>query len=170
MSAWLRFTRVISATNIALGYISAGLIVISALILTYEVLMRYYFVRPSSWVIEASVFLLVAATFLAAGLTQLRRGHVNIEILDGVLPDRVNRWRYFAVDLVALLFSLTIAALSWRQFHYTWAAGWHFPTMWAPPMWIPYSLISVGMTLLALQQLIQLVDERIPALFGSPKT
>ncbi len=36
---------------------------------------------------------------------------------------------------------------------------YHSGSTWGPPLWIPYSLMTVGMTLLSMQLLLQVIDE-----------
>lgn len=163
LGVWKKIARVINLCSTAMGYLSAGMIVFSSCILIYEVLMRYYFARPTSWVIETCIFLLVGSTFLAAAFTQMSYGHISIDILAAMLPKRVEVWRALIVDTVTFLFCLFVAAICWRQFGYAWKGGWAYPTMLAPKMWIPYSLMSIGMTLLCIQQLVQLLEQRYQA-------
>lgn len=60
-----------------------------------------------------AVFLLVGATFFSAAYVQSFRGHVGIEALATILPDRVNHFRMIVVDLVSFLFCAFFAWKSW---------------------------------------------------------
>jgi TRAP-type C4-dicarboxylate transport system permease small subunit len=134
---------------------SVALIAASA-ILTFSVVVRYLLQWPTYWQDEAAVFLLVGATFLSTAWIQESRGHVAIEAISGLLPEQVNRWRRPLVDLLSLLFCGFFAWKSWTLLEEAWVEGQLSPSIWAPPMWIPYSTMAVGMTLLALQIALQL--------------
>ena len=101
---------------------------------------------------------------MGAAYTQLLRGHVAITVLDGLLPARVNAWRGLVNDIIAFAFCCVVAAMAWVHWRTAWSEGWTAPTLWAPKMWIPHLFIAIGMTALCVQQLIQIVDERIGAL------
>ena len=128
----------------------------AALVLTGSVLMRYFLKRPTEWQDETSVFLLVGAVFMSGAYVQSYRGHVAIEALTGLLPERVNRARLVAVDVVSLLFNAFFAWKSWTLLREAVTDHQTTSSSWAPPLWIPYSLMATGMTLLALQILLQI--------------
>ena len=102
--AWSWFRAVVQRLSVFLGYVAALLIVASTLTISYEVVWRYVFRRPHDWSLELNIFILVAATFLAAAHTQMKRGHVGIEVLDGLLSPRWNRWRRLLSDVLSLAF------------------------------------------------------------------
>ncbi|OZA84452.1 MAG: TRAP transporter small permease protein, partial [Burkholderiales bacterium 34-67-9] len=43
-----------------------------------------------------------------------------------------------------------------------WAEGQTTSSSWAPPLWIPYSLMAAGMSLLALQIALQVIAKIQP--------
>ncbi len=138
--------------------VSASLALIAAsLILSYSVVARYFFGVPTYWQDEASVFLLVGATFLTAAYVQSRRGHVGIEAVTSLLSARANRIRLVLVDLASFLFCAFFAWKSWSLFHEAWVDGQVSSSTWAPPLWIPYSVMALGMTLLSVQILLQVL-------------
>jgi TRAP-type C4-dicarboxylate transport system permease small subunit len=116
---------------------------------------RYLFKAPTDWQDEASVFMLVGVTFFCGAYVQSLRGHVGIEALAGLLPAGVNRVRLVLVDVVSALFCSFYSWKSWTLFHEAWTEGQTTSSSFAPPLWIPYSLMSVGMTLLAIQLVLQ---------------
>ena len=102
------------------------------------------------------MFLLVGATFLSGAFVQSIRGHVGIEAVAALLSHRADAARRVAVDLLCLGFCTLFAWKSWTLLHEAWAEGQTTASSWAPPLWIPYLLMSLGMTLLAVQLLVHL--------------
>ena len=165
-----RATRRLNHLILVLG----GLALVAAcLVLSYSVLIRYVLHEPTEWQDETAVFLIVGATFLSAAGVQARRGHVAIEALTGLLSPRANRIRLIVADVVSLGFVAFFAWKSWTLLHEAWVDGQISQSTWGPPLWIPYSLMALGMTLLALQFLLQIAEAlaRGPAAagFADPK-
>lgn len=131
-------------------------LLVASCVLTYSVVSRYVMQASTDWQDEAAVFCLVGATFMCGAFVQSLRGHVGIEAVAGLLPQSINRWRVAAVDLMCALFCAFFAWKSWTLFHEAWVDGQTTSSSWAPPLWIPYGLMSAGMTLLSLQLLVQL--------------
>ena len=130
----------------------------SAVILTSSVVTRYFLHASTDWQDEAAVFCLVGATFLCGAYVQDLRGHVGIEALAAILPPAADRVRRALVDLSCLAFCAFFAWKSWTLWHEAWVDKMTSSSSWAPPLAIPYGLMSVGMSLLALQILLQIAS------------
>jgi TRAP-type C4-dicarboxylate transport system permease small subunit len=141
------------------GVMMLGMIALlaSALILTSSVVTRYFLHASTDWQDEASVFCLVGATFLCSAFVQAIRGHVGIEAVSSLLPPRVDRVRIALVDIGCLAFCVFFAWKSCTLLHEAWTEGQTTSSSWAPPLWIPYLLMSLGMILLSVQLAVQVV-------------
>ncbi|SDP31631.1 TRAP transporter small permease [Afipia sp. GAS231] len=128
----------------------------AGLVLSYSVAARYFFNAATYWQDEAAVFLLVGSTFMSAAYVQSKRGHIGIEAIVGLLPPRVNRIRSIVVDVVGFLFCTFFAWKSWTLFHEAWVDGQVSSSTWAPPQWIPYSFMALGMSLMSVQIFLQI--------------
>lgn len=148
-------TAALDKLNRFLMALSMIAVVLTAIVLTYSVVSRYFFHAPTDWQDEASVFMLVGVTFFCTAYVQYHRGHIGIEAVAGLLPRRVNAVRLFCVDLVSTLFCGFFTWKSWLLFHEAWVEGQTTSSTFAPPLWIPYSMMAAGMTLLTLQILLQ---------------
>lgn len=136
-----------------------GLCLVGAcLVLTHSVVVRYLLKEPTEWQDEMAVFLIIGATFLSAAGVQAKRGHVAIEALTGLLPPAVNRVRLLLADIVSLAFCLFFAWKSWSLDHEAWTDGQISQSTWGPPLWIPYTLMAAGMSLLCLQFALQIAE------------
>ena len=142
--------------GLIVGFASIAL-VLAGLVLSYSVAARYFFNAATYWQDEAAVFLLVGSTFMSAAYVQSKRGHIGIEAIVGLLPKRVNQIRSIVVDVVGFLFCTFFAWKSWTLFHEAWVDGQVSPSTWAPPQWIPYSVMALGMSLMSIQLLLQVV-------------
>jgi TRAP-type C4-dicarboxylate transport system permease small subunit len=136
----------------ALATIGAGLV------LTYSIVVRYFLHSSTDWQDEMAVFLLVGATFLSAPYVQSVRGHISIEAVEEFLPPAVKRLRSLISDLVCLAFCAIFDWQCWLLLLEAIDDGRVTDSAWAPPLWIPYSLMTAGVTLLCLRFLLQIVD------------
>jgi TRAP-type C4-dicarboxylate transport system permease small subunit len=146
--------RLINSLLIGSGAVA---LIAASIILSYSVLIRALFRAPTYWQDEAAVFLLVGATFLTCAYVQGERGHVAIEALTSLLSARVNRLRLMGVDILSLLFCSFFAWKSWTLWHEAVVDGQISSSTWGPPLWIPYSLMAAGMSLLCLQLIMQIL-------------
>ena len=147
--------RMLDRVNRVIVIISSMALVAAACVLTYSVASRYFLHFSTDWQDELSVFFIVGAVFMSAAAIQARRGHVAIEAIVGLLPARVNAVRQWLVDVASLVFCGYFAWKSWTLLDEAWGENYHSGSTWGPPLWIPYSLMAVGMTLLGLQLLLQ---------------
>jgi len=128
-------------------------------ILTWEVIGRYFFKIPSDWQDELSIFLLVGATFGSAAWIQARRGHVGIDALQHVLPAAADRLRRFLADLVSLAFCAFFCWRCWVLLLEAIDEGQTTDSAWGPPLWIPYGVMAIGMSVLVAQILLQFLAQ-----------
>jgi TRAP-type C4-dicarboxylate transport system permease small subunit len=148
--------RVWDRLNYIVVVLSSVALVIASGVLTYSVITRYYLHYSTDWQDEFSVFLIVGAVFMSAAAVQMRRGHVGIEAIVVLLPERVNRMRVILVDIASLAFCAYFTWKSWLLLEEAIVDNFHSSSTWGPPLWIPYSLMTVGMALLSVQLLLQI--------------
>jgi TRAP-type C4-dicarboxylate transport system permease small subunit len=154
--------RALVLVNNAIVLLSSIALVIAGFVLTYSVASRYFLHFSTDWQDELSVFLIVGAVFMSSAAIQARRGHVAIEAVVGLLPQRVNRIRQIVVDVASFAFCAFFAWKSWVLLNEAWTENFHSESTWGPPLWIPYSLMTFGMTLLGVQILMQVVTALTP--------
>jgi TRAP-type C4-dicarboxylate transport system permease small subunit len=149
------FSQWLDVLNRILLAISMAAMVLTTLILTYSVVSRYFFKAPTDWQDEVSVFMLVGVTFSCAAYVQSYRGHIGIEVLSSILPPSINAVRLFIVDAISFLFCAFFSWKSWSLVHEAIKDGQTTTSTLAPPLWIPYGMMALGMTLLTVQLLVQ---------------
>jgi TRAP-type C4-dicarboxylate transport system permease small subunit len=149
--------RAMKALNRAVMLPCMLAVLLAAAILTYSVAARYFFKIPTEWQDETAVFLLIGATFFSGAYVQSYRGHVGVEAIASLLSPRINRLRMMLVETISFAFCTFFAWKSWTLFLEALHEGHSSNSTWGPPLWIPYSLMATGMTLLALQLLLEVV-------------
>jgi TRAP-type C4-dicarboxylate transport system permease small subunit len=148
--------RAMRLINRLLIFLCCLALIAAALVLTQSVVVRYLLRETTDWQDETSVMLLVGATFLSAAYVQSVRGHVAIDAVAGLLPPGWELRRRQLVDAVSFAFCAFFAWKSWTLTGEAIAEGTVTASTFAPPLWIPYATMAAGMSLLALQILVQL--------------
>lgn len=151
---------VVGGINAVMALLSGLAIALAGAVLTWEVAGRYFFKIPSDWQDELSTFLLIGATFASAAWVQARRGHVAIDALAAILPPGLDRIRRWLADFLSFVFVTFFAWKSWALLHEALEDGQTTSSAWGPPLWIPYSCMTIGMALLAVQLLLQVLGSR----------
>ncbi len=154
MDAFINTVRTLS--RIA-GVIAALLLAAAVIVVCQQVVMRYILNQSTVWQTEFVTYAIVAATFIGSPYVLLMRGHVNVDLLPLYLPHGARVVLALVVSAAALLFCLVLAWSGYELWHEAWAAGWTASTVWAPPLWIVYLPMAVGLALLALQYVADIV-------------
>lgn len=127
-------------------------------ILAAAVFLRYFLHTPTDWQDEVAVFLLIGMTFLCAGSVQEQRGHIGIDVLVGRLPVPLERLRRLLGDAAALAFCSYFAWKCLALLREAVSEGQTTASAWAPPLAIPYGLMTAGTVLLAANLAVQLLE------------
>jgi TRAP-type C4-dicarboxylate transport system permease small subunit len=151
--------RALAAVNGCILVLGMVALVTASCILTYSVFSRYFLKAATDWQDETAVFCIVGAVFLSGAYVQSLRGHIGISAIASLLPPGGDRVRLLVVDLMTLAFCTFFAWKSWTLWHEAWAEGYTTSSTLAAPLWIPYGLMSVGMTLLVLQVALQCANQ-----------
>ena len=138
-------------------FLSMLALIIASVVLTYSAVVRYFFKIPTDWQDEMAVFLLIGVTFMCGGYVQSLRGHVGIQFLAEFLSPRLNQFRMLLVDIVSFLFCGFFSWKSWSLLLESIHEGQTTSSTWSAPLWVPYGLMTVGMTLLAVRLASQLL-------------
>lgn len=169
MSRVESFLRSIEFVSEQVGRLSAFLMPVVVVILTFEVVMRYVFNAPTIWAMEMSQLLMCVFVALGGAYTALHRGHVNVDILVGRLPER----KRAIVDLLtsSLFFTLVVffllgmgttamESLSMME---------HSGSLFAPPIYPVKILVAVGILLLLFQGVNKFIRDFLKVQKGASK-
>jgi TRAP-type C4-dicarboxylate transport system permease small subunit len=140
------------------GYASAVLILVSMLIVCWGVLLRYVFGASTVWQLELSTYFLMFAAFVG-GAYGLRHGdHVNLSLVVDRLPEKAQLYVKLVASVLGFVFIVIVAAIAYFLWWETTQEGRTSGTAWNVPLTYPYFIVPLGMTLIALQYLVIVVQ------------
>jgi tripartite ATP-independent transporter DctM subunit len=148
---------------------SIALVVASA-VLTGGVIAAHVLGRGIEWQDELEIFLVAGAVFLSAAAVQARRGNARIGVFDSLLSESGQRRLTLVTDTLSLLFVAFIAWKSGTLFLEAWTEGQVSQSTWAPPLWIPYGIMTLGLSLLACELALQVRETSTFALLAALMT
>jgi TRAP-type mannitol/chloroaromatic compound transport system permease small subunit len=156
----LAFSRVIDKVNREIGKKVAWLILLAVIVATVNAIVRKVFSVSSNawlelqWVLFGTVFLLCAAWTLQV------KEHIRIDIVNSMLPKRVQQW----IDLVGhtlflMPFCLLMIYHSWPFFTRSYAVNEQSLSAGGLPQWPAKGLVIIGFILLAFQGVSEIIKQ-----------
>jgi TRAP-type C4-dicarboxylate transport system permease small subunit len=133
------------------GVIAVLLLIAAVLVIGHLVFVRYVLGASAIWQHEFVTFSLIGATFFGGPYLLLSRGHVNVDLLPLYLGRRGRLALALLASALSLAFCLVIAWTGFLWWAEAWNNDWRAETVWAPPLWIPYLSMPIGVGLMALQ-------------------
>jgi TRAP-type C4-dicarboxylate transport system permease small subunit len=133
------------------GVVAAGLIALGVIVVCEMVFVRYVLNQNTIWQTDFVTWSLVAATFIGSPYVLMTLGHVNVDLLPLYLGARKRYWLALASIAMSLSFCVLMTVLTSRFWLEAWENRWVSDTMWRARLWIPYSSMPIGLTLLTLQ-------------------
>lgn len=155
------WVRMINGLSEASGYISGFLIFLAALIIVYQVGLRYFVGDSTIWQTEMSIYLLIFATFIGSAYGLKHDGHVGVDVISELLPQRSKSVLKIITSLLSMVLTIIVgwkASIMWYQ---ATINDWHSETIWGPSLTYPYLILPIGMLLISLQFLVIIYEESV---------
>jgi len=152
------FVRIVRLLSQLCGFVAAGLIALGVFVVCHMVFERYVFGHDTIWQTDFVTYSLVAATFVGSPYVLMLRGHVNVDILPIYSGPTLRFWLALFSSVLSLAFCIAMAVLTFQFWHEAWGEGWVSDTMWRARLWIPYSSMPIGMSVISLQCLADLTS------------
>jgi len=150
--------RVVGWLAQAAAWVSAFLVLFTLAVTGFSVFRRYVLGRPVTWTDELSGFLVVAIVMLGAAEVLRRDEHVSVDIFSAQATG-AKRWLLaFWSDLsvaavAAVLFLSSLDAVKFSRMIGVYSDGYL-----EAPLWIPQSVMLVGVGLLFVMAVARLID------------
>ena len=126
----------------ACGIFAAGCLFLSIVIITELVFERYLFKNAITWQTELVTMLLVASTFIGSAYVLSEKNVTKLKIF---------------TDSLCLIFFLILFYVSYEITYEAFVKNYNTGTVWGPPLWIPYSSMLIGATLMTMSYISELI-------------
>ena len=129
-----------------------------ALMVFREVVARYVFKSPSVFSVEISEYMMIFIAFLSAGWVLHQDRHVNMTALTDRFSPRIRLYLEIITSTITMAYCSIII---WKSVTTVWMAyngGYHSASSVNFPLWIAYSFIPLGISILFLQYIVKVGD------------
>jgi TRAP-type mannitol/chloroaromatic compound transport system permease small subunit len=156
----LSISRVIDAINSQIGKKAAWLILLAVIVATVNALIRKLFNISSNAWLELQWMLFGAVFLLCASWTLQVKEHIRIDIVNSLLPKRVQRW----IDLIGhslflMPFCLLMVYHSWPFFTRSYVIGEQSLSAGGLAQWPAKGLVVIGFVMLTFQGVSEIIKQ-----------
>ncbi len=135
------------------AWVAKGMLLALIGAMIWEVSARYIFDSPTLWAFDISYMLNGTIFLLGAGFTLKADAHVRIDFLSSALPLKAQQWlnAFFYLCILLPVFSAFAYIASKKALQAFTTLEVESVSPWAPFVWPFYSVIAIGLWVLALQ-------------------
>lgn len=151
------YIRSVSNLSRALAVLATFLLALAMLVICEMIFVRYILGQGTIWQSDFAVFAATASIFVGSPYVLLKKGHVGVDVIEHLVGDATRVRLRLAGCWLGLAFCAVMTVASWLTFHEAWVNEWTAPTVWAPPLWIPYSAVPIGFAMLCLQYVAEIL-------------
>jgi TRAP-type C4-dicarboxylate transport system permease small subunit len=144
-------------TDLLGGKLQGWLVFLLMVMVLVEVLARYLLQSPLSLADELGGYLLVSITFMGLGYTWKEGGHVRVELIINMLPEKPRAWLRFLTLLIAAAFCGPLILGSYNLLQDSLLFESRSGSWLRTPLVYPQSILLVGSILLLLQFIAEII-------------
>ena len=160
MQALLKLSRVIDAVNGQIGKKAAWLILVAVIVATVNAIVRKTFNISSNAWLELQWMLFGAVFLLCASWTLQVKEHIRIDIVNSMLPKRVQQWiELIGHTLFLMPFALLMIYDGIPFFRRSYAINEQSLSAGGLPQWPAKGLVVIGFTMLAVQGVSEIIKQ-----------
>lgn len=155
-----KISKGIDTFNTKQGEITSMLIIPLLFVVLWEVLMRYGFNTPTTWGFEATAFLYGMHYMFGISYTDVRKGHVQVDIFTSLAPEKVRAIISSLCNIIMFLpVWVCMSIWSWKFAISSVQGLERNSTSWSPPIY-PFKIImAVCFTFLLVQGVSNLIRD-----------
>jgi len=142
---------------IAVLRVVAGVLLAASVAVNFaNVIGRYFFGYSIYWAEEVMLFLMVGCVFLGNGVVAWSGRQIRMDVVVGMLPEKLRKGLDLFSDLVFIATTLTIMVWAWPVIVNLYQFDERSQSA-NIPIYIPQGLIPVGLAIMALLAAVRLV-------------
>jgi C4-dicarboxylate transporter DctQ subunit len=142
---------------IAVLRVVAGVLLAASVVVNFaNVIGRYFFGYSIYWAEEVMLFLMVGCVFLGNGVVAWSGRQIRMDVVVGMLPEKLRKGLDVFSDLVFIATTLTIMVWAWPVIVNLYQFDERSQSA-DIPIYIPQGLIPVGLAIMALLAAVRLV-------------
>lgn len=142
----------------ATGYLSAAALLAATGVTLHAVITRYFLGLPTVWQMEVTIYLMMIVAFVGAAYGLKHHAHVGVDL---VVEQFRPRGRLVLRTITAVLCLAVVLVVLWTSFqlwHEAYEGGFRSSTAWRAPLAVVYTILPIGMFLVALQYIAMIIE------------
>jgi C4-dicarboxylate transporter DctQ subunit len=134
----------------------SGVLLVASIGLNFaNVIGRYFFSHSIYWAEEAMLFFMVGCVFLGNGVVAWSGRQIRMDVIVGMMPEKVRHALELFSELVFIATALTIAVFAWPVIRDLYLFDQRSQSA-EIPLYIPQALIPIGLSIMAFLVMVRL--------------